>query len=149
VEKQETVTVQDIQQTFYDLCMQVMDAYQSTGKFVRPEPVDTEPQLIALLHVVQAHPEQRATFVQLFIKVAEGAIPSPWFLLGFCMHTLRYPEVYHHLLAEYRDGYTRPTFARRLNYIWLNLAIFDDQDPLFVHMWPYYRNDSYGQREPT
>jgi hypothetical protein len=45
--------------------------------------------------------------VQLFLKVADGQIPSSWFLLGFCMHTLRYPEVHEHLLKEYQDGYTR------------------------------------------
>lgn len=134
--------LQAIEQTFLDLCRQVSDAYKDTEDGHRAEPVDTEPYLVALLEFVESHPEQRNTFMQLFLRVANGDIPSPWFLLGFCMHKLRYPEVYEFLRKEYQDGYNRSTFARRINYLRLNLEIFEDKDDLFVQMWPYYSGDT-------
>lgn len=131
---------QDIQQIFIDLCRQALEAYEKTDEGRHIEPADIEPYLIPIMRLVHSHPDQRDTFVQLFLKVATGEIPSPWFLLGFCMHELRYPEVYEHLLKEYQDGYKRSTFARRVNYLRLNLGIFNDQEPLFVQTWSYYES---------
>lgn len=135
---------QDIQKTFIDLCNQVSEAYAKVEGGRRAEPSDTEPYLIALLRFVQSHPDQRDAFVQLFLEVANGTIPSPWFLLGFCMYELRYPEVREHLFKEFQDGYARSTFGRRCHYLRFNLDIFADQDPLFVRTWSYYNPSTRG-----
>ena len=132
----------ELEHRFKDLCAEVLRQYDDRSGETICEPIDTEPHLIDLLHLIESHPDHRDVFVSLFLQVAHWFIPSPWFLLGFCMIRLRYPEVYRSLFDEFEDGMKRESFGRRFNYLKLNLDIFHDRDTLFVQMWPYYNKSS-------
>src|SRR5438034_39756 len=102
----------DIAATFKALCHQADEIDRATLDIH-----DIEPVLIALLNLVQAYPDQRPRFVELFLAVADGAIETPPELLPFCMRTLRYPEIKAHFLAECAGDQTTERFRRRMNFI--------------------------------
>jgi hypothetical protein len=125
----------ELRAKFIQLCAWITEIYQDGSAC---EPVDTEPVLLQLLHLVEAHPSKRHLFVTLFLEIANWQIPTPWYLLGFCMIQLQYQEVFEHLQSEFADGMRRMSFGRRFNYLKLNLDVFNNNDELFIRMWTYY-----------
>ncbi len=60
------------------------------------EQTDAEPEMGRFLHMVKAHPDQRAFVVSQFIDTFSESFymrREPWELLQFCMHDLRWPEM--------------------------------------------------------
>ena len=126
----------DLTQQFIDLCQQAYELDLATLNVTEVEPI-----LVALLHLVKRHPEQRPLFVELFSLVADGEIQAPEYLLPFCMRELRFPEIRAKVQAELNGDRHTPRFARRMNFWWHVIHAFDDamwEDAVF---WPYYAHE--------
>lgn len=104
---------------------------------------DLEPVFVALLNLVQSHPEQKPLFIELFLAVADGVIETPPELLPFCMRTLRYPEIKAHLLAECASDQNTARFRRRMNFISHVMHAFDDPIWEGAPFWPYYAHEQH------
>jgi hypothetical protein len=126
----------DVAATFTTLCQHACDT-DATTLNVRA----IEPTLVAILDLVQAHPEQQNLFVTLFLAVAEGSIKTPRQLLPFCMRTLRYPEIKALLLVECAQDQTTERFRRRMNFISEVLHAFDDPIWQDADLWEYYAHE--------
>ena len=61
-----------------------------------------EPLLVDLLRHIEAHPEGRTEFVDVFLSIlgtpGHEPLDAPWEVLSFCMHALRWPEVRRRLV---------------------------------------------------
>lgn len=55
--------------------------------------VDFEAQFVRLLEYIEAHPELKPEAESLFLSALLQA-PTPWELISFCMHKLRWQGVY-------------------------------------------------------
>lgn len=130
----------DIAATFKTMCQQACDIDSNTLNLR-----DIEPTLVAILGLVQAHPEQHAQFVKLFLDVTEGNINTPRELLPFCMRILHYPEIKASLVAECAQDQTSERLLRRMNFISDVIHAFDDSTWQDADMREYYAHD---QRKP-
>lgn len=102
----------------------------------RPDSVgcpDVESAGLAIIDLVAAHPELRAEFVQLFVRVLHE---RPWELLVFCMHSLRWPEV-REIVQRDRDREVARVGARTSRVFDHVLAAFKD-DWEDIDMFPHY-----------
>src|SRR5437867_1916131 len=65
--------------------------------------LDAEPEMASFLHVVKAHPDQRAFVVQLFVESFSDSFYMRWAptdLIMFCMHDLRWGEIRDFVMAK-------------------------------------------------
>lgn len=63
---------------------------------------EDEAEFIAFLALIQRNDVPRGEFVQLFQAMIRDEIPAPAWLIAFCMHVLRWPEVRQIALEECR-----------------------------------------------
>ena len=90
-----------------------------------------EPMLVDLLRHIEAHPEGRTEFVDVFLSIlgtpGHEPIDAPWEVLSFCMHALRWPEVKDAAEAALRERV-------RAND-WRAVNIFQDYVNAFEDDW--------------
>jgi hypothetical protein len=88
---------------FYKLCSDAATACEDID-------VNLEPMFSTVLELVIAHPELRAEFAHGFVFVLGDYHRGPHHLVEYCMHELRWSEVYDSvlkLLAEERSERVR------------------------------------------
>ena len=90
-----------------------------------------EPLLVDLLRHIEAHPEGRTEFVDVFLSIlgtpGHEPLDAPWEVLSFCMHALRWPEVKEAAEAALRERV-------RAND-WRAVNIFQDYVNAFEDDW--------------
>jgi len=94
----------------------------STALSMAASPGDVEPEMAEFLHLVRAHPEARTFVVELF-KRSLGKPGGPWEFIQFCLHGLRWPEMYEFLQAARAKDINN----MRARPVWEHLlSAFDD-----------------------
>lgn len=94
--------------------------------------VDFEAQFVRLLEYIEAHPELKPEAESLFLSALLQA-PTPWELISFCMHKLRWQGVYdaaNEILENQRE-------LRSRRILTLILGAFRD-DWEDVDLYSYY-----------
>lgn len=102
-------------------------------------PAEAETQMADFLRAVRASPEQREFVIGLFEAALQGP-SSPWEFIQFCLHSLRWPEMYNFIkVSKERD-----IDNLRARSIWEHLlSAFDDdwEDAEFYREFRTRRNE--------
>jgi hypothetical protein len=109
---------------------------------------EVEPLLVEILKLVKARPEERQTFVELFLAVDAGTIDAPMYLIPFCMRELKFPEIRERLYNECEHEQGTERFVRRMNYISDVFHAYDDPVWEDAVMWPYYAFELQHNQPP-
>jgi hypothetical protein len=135
---------ENIEQEFTGLCKRAYELDFETDNIQ-----DIEPVLISILELIKIHPHDRDLFVKLFIDVFEGRIPSPDYLLPFCMRELKYAEIKAWIFEQMNEDCSSERFVRRMNYVSHIIHAFDDDIWEDAEMWPYYAYELEDRNYPA
>jgi hypothetical protein len=132
-----------LEQAFLNLCREAYDQEEKGGDWH-----DVEPAMVSLLALVRENPASRGLFIRLFGEIDDGLYPAPHYLLAFCMHELRYPEIKKKIKREFDLDPHSVRNVRRMNYISKIMGAYDD-DWEDADMWLYYEQKATTDPEES
>jgi hypothetical protein len=105
---------------FWTLCSEAKQVSETTL-----DSRQREPAFLAILQLVQEHPQARSAFAYCFIHLFHWPELGPWNLIEYCMRELRWEEVQSHLagIAAVTPEINCRSIANRI------LEVFQDSWP--------------------
>ncbi len=117
----------DVEGRFWELCDEASRLEKANWDASRLDEMiaadwrSYERPMVAIIELVEQHPESRDLFVRCFSEIVLWQRHAPWPLAGFCMRHLQFPEITE-LIRRDADAHTGTAYySRRMNY-WSNIV---------------------------
>jgi hypothetical protein len=129
--------IMDIEARFWELCDRATRhddaAYRKLcDDSAAPEEAEREARvsehaMVAIIHLVENHPEHRPTSVRCFCDLVLWKRPAPFLLVAFCMRRLRFPEIPELIARDAKEHQGTAYYTAHMNY-WsaINHAYLDE-----------------------
>ena len=116
----------NVESEFWRLCEEAIrleeSSYQklqddgSSAEAVWADERAAERTMVAIIRLVEAHPEHRPAFVRRFSDIVLWRRPAPYLLVAFCMRRLRFPEIRELIRRDANAHRGTAYYADRMNY---------------------------------